>query len=322
MADGYSLSMPIDAVVIGQIARDLVLRIPETPEFGDSAPVRHRREMLGGKGANQAVGLAQLGMAVTLVGAVGDDRTGTEMVEQAERDGIDTGYVVRRDHAQTALIVDAVDDHARWYYLEDIPENMLLTAGDVAAADTAIRAAETVVVQLRQPAAAILEAVRLARVLDTRVVLDGTPPGDPDTRAEVLAGADVVRADAGEGEALAGFPITSVDEAVQVAGQLLEQGPELVVLEVHESGNVFVDADGPLFLPYADTTVVDTTGAGDALIAGLTATLTRGGGVEQAAQLAVAASEATIQHPGGRPDLASAGLHHRLDQLSSIKANS
>ena len=45
-------------VVIGQIARDLVLVVDEVPGPSGSTDVRRRRELLGGKGANIAVGLA------------------------------------------------------------------------------------------------------------------------------------------------------------------------------------------------------------------------------------------------------------------------
>ncbi|MFG1891405.1 PfkB family carbohydrate kinase [Micromonospora sp. NPDC049051] len=58
----------LDVMVVGQVARDLVLLVDEVPEAGGTAPVRRRRELLGGKGANQAVGLAQLGAAVGLLG--------------------------------------------------------------------------------------------------------------------------------------------------------------------------------------------------------------------------------------------------------------
>ena len=50
--------MTADAVVTGQLARNLVLGVDEVPEAGQSRPVRERREMLGGKGANQAVAVA------------------------------------------------------------------------------------------------------------------------------------------------------------------------------------------------------------------------------------------------------------------------
>jgi sugar/nucleoside kinase (ribokinase family) len=39
-------------VAVGQIARDLVLKMAVIPEQGNSGPVTERQEMLGGKGAN------------------------------------------------------------------------------------------------------------------------------------------------------------------------------------------------------------------------------------------------------------------------------
>jgi hypothetical protein len=63
-------------VAVGQLARDVVLRVEAVPEQGRSAAVAERLEMLGGKGANQAVGMAQSGLDVSLSAAVGDDEAG------------------------------------------------------------------------------------------------------------------------------------------------------------------------------------------------------------------------------------------------------
>jgi ribokinase len=65
------VSEQMDAIVVGQIARDLVLVVDEVPDAGTALPVHQRREMLDGKGANQAVGLAQLNVLVALLGVVG-----------------------------------------------------------------------------------------------------------------------------------------------------------------------------------------------------------------------------------------------------------
>ena len=87
-------------VVVGQVARDLVLVVDQVPEAGGSVDVDRRRELLGGKGANIAVGLAQLGAAVALVGVVGDDLVGEQLLAQAARDGLDTlGRPAPRGHA-------------------------------------------------------------------------------------------------------------------------------------------------------------------------------------------------------------------------------
>jgi ribokinase len=55
------------AAVVGQLARDLVLTIDRVPAAGTAADAGDRFEQLGGKGANQAVALAQLGVRPRLV---------------------------------------------------------------------------------------------------------------------------------------------------------------------------------------------------------------------------------------------------------------
>jgi ribokinase len=287
----------LDALVVGQIARDLVLVVDEVPDAGTATPVRQRREMLGGKGANQAVGLAQLGVRVALLGVAGEDETGDRLLDQARRDGIDVSPVVRRQ--ESGLIVDVVDGDGRWRYLEHLPEPTLLTEQDVAAASEALRAARYVIVQLQQPRAAALAAARCAREAGRRVVLDGVPDRD------LLSLADVLRADAREAGLLLDERIDSPPQAVRAGRRLLREGPGLVALAVEDAGNVFVWADGDLFLPLEDVEVADTTGAGDAFVAALTATLSRDGTVEEAARLAVRAAAMTVRHPGGRPDLRS-----------------
>lgn len=278
-------------MVVGQIARDLVLVVDEVPGPGGTAPVRERREMLGGKGANIAVGLAQLGAPVALVGVVGDDEMGTRLLARAGADGIATGGVVVRPDCRTGLIVDVVADG--WRYLEDLPDGVLLREDDLPM--DLIARAGAVVVQLQQRPEVALKAARAA---SGHVVLDGAPER---LRDELLACAHVVRADHQEAELLTGRTITSADDALEAAREL--KGLELVAFAVNDVGNVFVWDSGELVLPLGDAEVVDTTGGGDAFVAALTFALTRGDGPEAAARLAVEASGATVGHPGGRPNL-------------------
>src|SRR5690625_8053000 len=72
--------MDHDVLVVGQVARDLVLALEEMPPPQGSTVVSQRHEMLGGKGTNQAVGLRQLGGQVALLGGVGADRVGQQLL--------------------------------------------------------------------------------------------------------------------------------------------------------------------------------------------------------------------------------------------------
>ena len=152
--------------------------------------------MLGGKGANQAVGLAQLGLRPALIAVAGGDEAGSRMLEQARRDGIDVSAVIRRKDTASGLIVDIVDRAGRWRYLEDLPLAVLLTEGDVRAAAHLFEGARWASIQLQQLAAAVTAAAGLASRAGCRVI-DGAPPEGLDQDA-LLAAADVVRADARE----------------------------------------------------------------------------------------------------------------------------
>ncbi|MFE9747729.1 PfkB family carbohydrate kinase [Saccharothrix saharensis] len=302
MATGYRLTMRI--AVVGQIARDLVLVVPEVPGPGGHADVLERREVLGGKGANIARGTRQLGATAAVVGVVGDDREGRLLVERLDADGVATTAVVCRQGVRTALIVDVVCDGA-YRYLEDIPEATLVTADDVRAASAMLAGADAVVVQLEQPADAALAAVRASSGL---VVLDGAPAG---RAAELLAAADVARADHGEAEALTGRSITGVDAAVRAGRELLARGPSVVALEVPGEANVLTWDEGSAVIPLTDEEVVDPTGGGDAFVAALTVALVRGDTPEDAGRLATAAAGRAVRHPGGRTDLTGLDLGAR-----------
>lgn len=301
-------------MVVGQVARDIVLLVDEVPGASGTAPVRCRRELLGGKGANQAVGLAQLGVRVGLLGVVGQDEVGDRLLGRARSDGIDVSPVRRREGTPSALIVDVVDARGHRRYLEDIPAETLLTEADVAGAEDALRAAQAVVVQLQQPLPAALAAARCARAADRLVLLDGAPE-DSEGGAELLGLADVLRADAREAGLLVGDPPKDAEAGLHAGRELLGRGPSLVAVEVAGEGNAFVWAEDELFVPLSETPTVDSTGAGDAFVAALTVGLLRGEPHDRTARYAVAAAGATVGHPGGRPALTGEAIEEQLARI-------
>jgi ribokinase len=181
-------------------------------------------------------------------------------------------------------------------YRPEMAQDGVRPSRPVSSAEIFARAG-AVVLQLQQPPEVALKAARAA---EGRVVLDGSPER---LRDELLACADVVRADHQEAELLAGRQITGADDAVRAAREVMERGPALVAFAVDDVGNVFAWDGGELVVPLGDVEVVDTTGGGDAFVAALTFALSRGDAPEEAARLAVKASGDTVTRPGGRPDL-------------------
>ena len=79
--------------VIGSINMDLVTTAPRFPAVGETLLGSGFAQFMGGKGANQAVAAARLGAEVALVGAVGDDVFGRELLAGLQAQGVDTAAV-------------------------------------------------------------------------------------------------------------------------------------------------------------------------------------------------------------------------------------
>src|SRR5215216_2689609 len=83
-------------VVIGSINMDLVCRVRAIPRPGETILGGDFVKLPGGKGANQAVAAARLarrGTKVHMIGRVGDDDFGRQLLEGLRRDGVGLEHV-------------------------------------------------------------------------------------------------------------------------------------------------------------------------------------------------------------------------------------
>lgn len=304
MTDRASRS-PVHAVVVGQAGRDLVVQAQQLPAAGATATVTTRVERLGGKGANQAVGLRQLlsaddGARISLISVVGEDAAGAQVLSDAKATGIDVEGVMSR--GRTALFIDVVAPPGDRRVLEDVPAEALLTADDIRQAGRVFEDADAVVLQLQQPVDALLVAADLGLRSGALIVLDGA--SDEARRDDLFAAADIIRCDAQEAELVVGRRLHGRDAVTRAAAELLVGRTKVVAFGVADEGDVVVWAHGEHFLPRGPLPPVDPTGGGDAFVAGLTVALLRGEKPERAGRLAAAAAAGTVGRLGGRPDLA------------------
>ena len=82
-------------------ASDLCWKVKAIVRPGETLSSTRYERRAGGKGANQAVALAQAGSQVTLVGATGLD--GDWVIEELHRLGVDTSKVITSNEASFTL---------------------------------------------------------------------------------------------------------------------------------------------------------------------------------------------------------------------------
>jgi len=101
-----------EVVVFGVVAADVILRVPRIPAPGGQVDAEALGWRIGGSSANVACGLSSAGHHVRLVGPVGRDSMGDDLLAELGRHGVDTGYCFRADAAspRTLILLDGTGE--------------------------------------------------------------------------------------------------------------------------------------------------------------------------------------------------------------------
>lgn len=298
----------LDRFVYGSVERVS----PEAP-----IPVlRIEREatMLGGAG-NVAANLVALGAACRFVSVVGEDAAGLELVRLVAGETGDGGGLVVEPGRRTTVKTRFIGN--RQQLLRADAE----TAVPIAEAEEVLVAART---GLLTVGAVILSdygkgvlagglparLIAAAREAGLPVVVD--PKGDDYAR---YRGADVVTPNRKELMQATGLPADSDAEVEAAARRLIERcGIGAIVATRSERGMSVVTGDGAVHLAAEAREVFDVSGAGDTVVATLTAALSVGVDLADAARLANLAAGIVVGKVGTAvvrvPELRSA-LHEQ-----------
>lgn len=286
--------MALDVVVVGSLNQDLIVHAPKIPQPGETVLGHGHSRSLGGKGANQAVAAARLGRAVGMVGRVGADDAGRELVSALTREGIDVSSVAVDESAPTGMALITLADDAENSIVVSPGANSFLSLADVEASRETIERAGVVLLQLEVPLEVVTEAARLA---GGTVILNPAPAQDlPD---ELLAAIDFLVPNRAELEILEGSiePASAAD----VVGAWESIGVEATLIVTMGGEGAALVEDGELTVVEApEVTPVDTVGAGDAFCGALADALSRGVTLMDAVRWAVTAGALATTKPGAQ----------------------
>ena len=69
-------------LVVGSLNMDMTARVEKLPELGATIMANDFYKSCGGKGANQAIAMSKLGLDVSMIGMVGRDDDGEELIKK------------------------------------------------------------------------------------------------------------------------------------------------------------------------------------------------------------------------------------------------
>lgn len=280
--------------VVGSVNMDVVVPVPHLPAPGETVLGGHHRQLPGGKGANQAVGLARLGREVALIGCVGRDDFGQRLRRHLTGEGVDVSGL-RETDAPTGIAVITVADDGENQIAVSPGANSQVGPEDVEAGGVAD--AGVVLCQLEVP----IEAVEAAALLAGGVfVLNPAParalPASLLQRVDVLVPNRTELAQLGDVDA-------DLDDIADIADVAQTLGLPAVTVTLGGQGVLCVTPNAVTHLTAPTIDVVDTTGAGDAFCAGLVDALIDGADLESAARFGMAVAGKAITRPGAQTAL-------------------
>jgi ribokinase len=291
---------PRPIVVVGSINMDLVSRVPSIPRGGQTIFGTDFQTHPGGKGANQAVGIARLAHPVKMIGMLGRDAFGKQLRDQLDREGVDTSGIGDSD-TSTGTATILVDDAGQNCIVVTPGANLELTPDVLRENISVLRSAGIVLAQLEIPVETVLCLAELCESMHIPLILDPAPAID--LRPEILHRVSWFTPNETEAEFYAGASPSDAD----LTDTLLATGIRGLILKRGAQGCIVVGEDRVQHRILAPVVrAIDTTAAGDAFNAAFAVFLIRGHDPVASANFASLAAAISVTRAGAQPSLATA----------------
>ena len=288
-------------VVLGSVNLDTSVHVGRLPREGETIIATDSRSGLGGKGANQAIAAARAGARVALLAAIGTDDRSAHLKRLLSDFDLDLSHLLEVEGSSGEAMILVNDDGENVIVV--IPgANAAVRPEYVSSVSDVIACHSVLVLQGEIPNETVVAAIARARAAGVRVVLNLAPYLE---LGSALADADPLVVNEVEAAQLLASPIESIEEALN-AGRELAQRCASVVITLGDAGAILAAGDYAIHHParHVDA-VVDSTGAGDAFVGVLAASLASGRSLADSMPIAIRAGALAVQSEGaaqGYPD--------------------
>lgn len=228
-----------------------------------------------------------------MIGAVGTDPFGDELVANLENEGVDVSKVKRVEGPSGIANILLSEGDNRIIVVPGA--NHQLTPEDIDHCEAAIASSELVVLQLEIPIPSVLRTLEIARRNQVPVILNPAP------------------ADGFSPEFLQYEPILTPNEseAAMMFGenweQALEAHPNRLIVTLGRDGARYYDGERHIVVPGIQVNAVDTTGAGDTFNGALAVALAEMMRLEDAIRFANAAASLSVEQFGAQGGMPGRG---------------
>lgn len=245
------------------------------PEQGETLIGEAFQRLPGGKGANQAVAAARLGAQVNMVGVVGTDRMGTELLEGLEKEGVSTAMVETTSETTTGTATILLSEYDNRIIV--VPgANQCLNSNHLDRFKAAILRSDMVLLQFEIPIETVLYCIELCHEHNIPIIVNPAPalelPDETWLKATYIT------------------PNETEAEKLFKESEYVDELKYKIITTLGENGVYYTKEEDTFHMPAYPVETVDTTGAGDTFNGALAVALAEKQQIEEAIQFANAAA--------------------------------
>lgn len=292
-------------LVVGSLNMDLTASAKRAPDSGETVIGMKFQTAPGGKGLNQAVQCARLGAEVTMVGKVGQDDFGKQLLAVAEEAGVNVSRVLTDGDETTgvAVILLEVREDGTQNRITVCPgANYTITVEELEWLKKEIGRYDILILQFELPMEVVETTARWAHDAGVPVMVNPAPAAPMSD--ELLACTTYLSPNEHEAALLAGHAIrvengVNFDDVEAVAKAFRNRGVENLIITMGGNGSVVAGKDGVYHTPCVKMPqVADPTAAGDSFVAAFCTGLTAGLSQKDALSFASHTAAVTVSRMG------------------------
>ncbi|RFB17376.1 ribokinase [Bacillus sp. HNG] len=293
--------MAADIVVVGSLNVDMVVNVKQRPEWGETVLGHGFFTGNGGKGGNQAYAAARLGASVAMLGCVGEDIFGEQLLKGLNEVGVDTSAIEKIPDVSSGVAVISVNEDGENSIIVSPGANDHVTPEYVRKREEIISKAKLVMMQLEIPLETVIEVANIAHTYNVPVVLDPAPARTlPD---ELYKKVTYLVPNESELGVVADEKILDTESAKMAGTKLLKKGVDTVFAKLGGKGVVVLRDNETFFVNPHTVSVVDTTAAGDAFAGALATALVSGKNLQEATEFANVVGALTVTKKGAQASM-------------------
>lgn len=284
---------------------DLVSKVMNVPQVGETILSKSFEKIGGGKGANQAVAAKRCGAEVYMISKTGKDDHGRVLRNKLVEDNIDVKFVFEDDKEPTGMAFIMVNENGNNSIVVIPGSNMAITEEEIELATEAISESDIVISQFETCEELTLKAFKKAKELGKITILNPAPAKQ--IKDELLKVTDIIIPNETEAEILTGIKVTDLQSATKAGMKFLEKGVKFAIITLGSKGAAVIGKEFGQVVPAFKVNAIDTTAAGDSFIGGLSSKLDiknlNGENLVKAVTFGNKVSSITVQRKGAQPSI-------------------